>query len=243
MKNLFKRLLPQILQVKIRDIKIYFGAFSLQSYSQEGEDMILRRLFEGQKSGFYIDVGAHHPFRFSNTCFFYKLGWRGINIDAMPDSMKIFDKFRPRDINIESPVSAEKKILNYYMFNEPALNGFDKKLSEIRDGIQQYKIERIIPLQTKRLDELLDEYLPKKQQIDFLNIDVEGLDFEVLKSNNWSIFQPKVILVEILESSLEDLIKNDISKYLKDYGYEIYAKSFNTVIFKKVNYSHLSDKS
>lgn len=76
--------------------------------------------------------GAHHPMRFSNTYLFYKKGWNGINIDAMPDSMKPFNKFRPRDINIEKPVSGKKQVLTYYAFNESALNGFSKELSEER---------------------------------------------------------------------------------------------------------------
>ena len=116
--------------------KIYF----IRSYSQEGEDMILRRLFEGENLGFYIDVGAHHPKRFSNTFMFYKKGWNGINIDAMPSSMKAFDKARPRDTNLEIPVSNKKELLTYYMFNEPALNGVSKNLTEERSGVNQYKV-------------------------------------------------------------------------------------------------------
>ena len=70
-------------------------------YSQNGEDLILNRFLENKKNGFYIDIGAHHPIRFSNTYLFYKKGWRGINIDAMPGSMDLFNKIRSRDINIE----------------------------------------------------------------------------------------------------------------------------------------------
>ena len=95
----------------------YFDGYSKKSYSQEGEDMILQRLFEKQKTGFYVDVGAHHPRRFSNTYFFYKKGWCGINIDAMPNSMKRFNRSRPRDINIEKAISENEKILKYYGFN------------------------------------------------------------------------------------------------------------------------------
>ena len=58
------------------------------SFSQEGEDLVLARIFEGKKNGFYVDIGAHHPTRFSNTHYFYRRGWSGINIDAMPGSMK-----------------------------------------------------------------------------------------------------------------------------------------------------------
>ncbi|MFT7246563.1 MAG: hypothetical protein ACI82A_003940, partial [Candidatus Azotimanducaceae bacterium] len=71
-----------------------------RSWSQEGEDQILRRIFEQQSTGFYVDVGAHHPKRFSNTFLFYKLGWQGINIDAMPGSMALFNRERSRDLNL-----------------------------------------------------------------------------------------------------------------------------------------------
>src|SRR5581483_8094739 len=85
-------------------------------YSQEGEDLLLARLFDGQKKGFYVDVGAHHPFRFSNTYLLYLNGWRGINIDAMPGSMAAFRKLRPRDINIECMVSQDPRPLRFFQY-------------------------------------------------------------------------------------------------------------------------------
>ncbi len=82
----------------------------------------MSRYFENKKTtGFYVDVGAHHPLRFSNTYKFYKRGWHGINIDAMPGSMDLFNRLRHRDINLERAVSDSKQILTYYAFNEPAL--------------------------------------------------------------------------------------------------------------------------
>lgn len=204
------------------------------SYSQEGEDMILRRIFEKLPSGFYVDVGAHHPMRFSNTYFFYKAGWHGINIDAMPGSMKLFRKYRPRDINIEAPVSRESKELTYYVFNEPALNGFDYQLSRERDTNNTlYKIERTIKLKTKTLSELLDEHLPTNQKIEFLSIDVEGLDLEVLRSNDWNKYRPEVVLVEVLQSSLSELEVSDVNKFMISHDYEPYAKAVNTIIYKQ----------
>src|SRR5437868_6288327 len=77
----------------------------VMSYSQDGEDLVLSRFLSSENKGFYVDVGAHHPTRFSNTYFFYKKGWRGINIDAMPGSMIAFDKMRPRDTNVEAAIS------------------------------------------------------------------------------------------------------------------------------------------
>src|SRR3989339_30832 len=239
LKKLIKSLLPKSLKEKIVDVKNnYFDGYALKSYSQEGEDMILRRLFEQQPNGFYVDVGAHHPKRFSNTYFFYKTGWRGINIDAMPNSMELFNKIRPRDINIEKPVSDKKEILTYYAFNEPALNGFSKELSQ--EYINLNKSFHIIftkEIESVTLEEILNKYLPKNQEIDFLSIDVEGLDFMVLKSNDFEKYQPKVILMEILDSSLYEIQNSEITIFLKNQGYSIFAKTINTVLFIRSNFN------
>ena len=233
MKTILKKVLPKrLIELLVVLRGSYFDGYALRSYSQEGEDMILRRVFEQQYSGFYVDVGAHHPKRFSNTYFFYKRGWSGINIDAMPGSMKFFEKIRPRDINIEKPISNKKRILTYYAFNEPALNGFSKELSEARDKKNNYKIEFTKDLETCTLENLLDEHLPTGQVIDFLSIDVEGLDFDVLKSINLKKYRPRVVLVEILGSSLSDMRQEEIFKFLEHWNYFVFAKAVNTVIFK-----------
>jgi len=227
--------LQKKIQVALKKVRNDYGVFSFKSYSQEGEDMILRRLFETQQTGFYIDVGAHHPKRFSNTYFFYKKGWQGINIDAMPGSMEIFKKLRPRDINIEKAISDRNQVLTYYAFNEPALNGFSKELSEERDGHNEYKIIFKADLETAPLSEILDIYLPENQNIDFMSIDVEGFDLMVLKSNDWEKFSPKFVVVEILESSLNEIETSEITRFLKQFSYIIYAKCVNTVFFKLVD--------
>jgi len=186
LKKMFKFILPiSAINKSIKFKNNYFDGYSLKSYSQEGEDMILRRLFDKQQTGFYVDVGAHHPMRFSNTYFFYKKGWEGINIDAMPGCMKLFNKMRHRDINIEKPISNKKQVLTYYAFNEPALNGFSKELSQERAEKDNYFIEFTKDIETSTLEEVLNINLPKDKEIDFLSIDVEGLDFMVLKSNNF----------------------------------------------------------
>lgn len=104
-KSVVKSLLPRALYEALRDYKnLYITRYATKSYAQEGEDLLLRRIFEHKHNGFYVDIGAHHPFRFSNTYLLYKRGWRGINVDAMPGSIKLFAKFRPRDVNLECGV-------------------------------------------------------------------------------------------------------------------------------------------
>ncbi|MDX9799068.1 MAG: hypothetical protein RBT05_09445 [Bacteroidales bacterium] len=85
--------------------KTNFMGFGSISFSQEGEDMLLSKLFELNEKGFFVDIGAHHPIRFSNTYKLYLKGWRGINIDAMPNSMDLFKKYRSEDINLEIPIA------------------------------------------------------------------------------------------------------------------------------------------
>lgn len=203
------------------------------SYSQDGEDIVIAELFKDKLEGFYVDVGAHHPQRFSNTYYFYLKGWSGINIDAMPGSMKIFDDLRSRDINLEIPISDKSEILTYYEFDEPALNSFSLPLSQERITTSNYKIVAETQLKTHTLAEVLDKYLPPKQTIDFLSIDVEGLDYQVVSSNNWDKYKPKVILVEDLElSSLKNINTSKVCLFLEERGYVLLAKTMRTLIFR-----------
>lgn len=213
--------------------------FGIGSYSQEGEDILLKRIFEYRNindGGFYVDVGAHHPMRFSNTYFFYKRGWSGINIDATPQSMFAFNEIRERDINLEFAISDTEEKLTYYMFNEPALNSFDKELSMTRNQMQNYNIIQKKEIITIRLDQILDQYLPINQEIDFLSIDVEGLDFQVLKSNNWNKYRPKVVLVEVLSKNIDAMMNSEIYIYMKNLNYTYYAKTVGTHFFMREDF-------
>jgi len=210
-----------------------------KSYSQEGEDLILKRLFEKKPHGFFVDVGAHHPKRFSNTYLLYKKGWTGINIDPMPGSMKCFNSVRKKDINLEFGVGLKEEILDYYVFNDPALNGFSSEISEKRSNDNSiFKIEKKIQVNTYRLSTILDTYLPKNQVIDLLTIDVEGMDLEVLKSNDWDAYKPRYIIIEILSLNFSHIKEDEIYDFLTDHNYVIFAKTVNSVIFKK---SHSSE--
>lgn len=199
-------------------------------YSQNGEDLILDRLLEGQHEGFYVDVGAHHPLRFSNTYMFYLRGWQGINVDAEPGSMRAFRKYRIRDINVECGVAANRGKLTYYRFNESALNTFDLNEALLKDR-PPYKLVEQLDLTVRRLDDLLAEYLPHGQKIDFLTIDVEGKDFEVLNSNDWMRFRPRFIITETLRTDILSLKDCPVVQLLLSKGYRPIAKSYDTTFF------------
>jgi FkbM family methyltransferase len=195
--------------------------------------MILRRLFEGQIQGFYVDVGAHHPRRFSNTHLFYTMGWRGINIDALPGTIQRFRKARPRDVSLEKAVSDRKEVATFYVFSEPALSGLSEPLSRKRDNDGDYQITTQSQVTTEPLREILEKYLPPGQRIDFLSVDVEGYDLRVLKSNDWAKFRPRVVLVESLETTLETILESDVYRLMKSEKYTLLAKSLSTLIFRE----------
>lgn len=212
--------------------RLLIGPHVQKSYSQEGEDMILRRIFDGRSSGLYVDVGAHHPKRFSNTHNFYLNGWRGINIEPNPDARSIFSTVRKHDVNLQLGVSDVAGTLTYYLFDEPALNTFDEVVVKQRLSNTRYKVVSKASVPVMRLDHIFIQYLPKNVSIDFLTIDVEGFDYSVLKSNDWQRFRPKIVLVEELGRSLEEIMAGEIFTFMKENKYSLIAKTFNTLFFE-----------
>lgn len=139
--------------------------------------------------------------------------------------------FRPKDINIHAGVG-KPEIKKYYMFNEPALNTFDENLAYKRHGLNDYKIIDIIKIKKQPLSTILDIYIKCNQTIDFMSIDCEGYDLEVLKSNNWNKYRPNVLLVEIIPSnSIIEINNHEITKFLESQNYTLFSKLFNTCIF------------
>lgn len=202
------------------------------SYSQEGEDIILARMLPGVVNGFYIDVGAHHPFRFSNTYLFYLRGWKGINIDASPGSMALFDRYRPRDINIEALVGVGDELVKLYVFDEPALNTASKEVMNDRlVNAPSYKLSRELDLPTRSLASILTDVVPEETQITFLSIDVEGLELEILESNDWDRFRPGIILVEQLDCDLSQAMFHSTTRFLSKKCYSLIYKTIHTAFF------------
>lgn len=205
-----------------------------KSYAQSGEDVALASFYEHLKGykGFYVDVGAHHPVRFSNTLYFYRKGWRGINLDAMPGSMLPFKWFRWRDINMETGIGPKEGSLTFFCFNEPALNTFDESLARNRDTGTPYRIVKKVDVPVQPLRKVFADYLPKNQQIDFLSLDVEGFDLAVLKSNDWEMYKPLFIVVEITTNSISNLYESEIHVYLASKGYEPVCVLKRSCIYK-----------
>jgi len=194
--------------------------------------MILRKIFYKKQNGFYVDIGAYHPKKSSNTYHFYKNGWSGINIDAMPGSMKIFKQLRPRDINVECPIGKDNELIRFYEFEDKALSGFEsEKLKNKDQSKPQNVIKRIHELKSKSLNSILDSYLPIDQKIDFMSIDVEGNEMSILEGFDFVKYTPSFILVEIWNYEMVNNFSNPVDSLLKIEGYFPIAKTINTVFY------------
>lgn len=200
------------------------------SFAEQGEDLILDRMFIGQDRGIYVDVGAHHPRRLSNTHMLYRRGWRGVNIDATPGSMAWFRRLRPRDVNLELGVTAEASEREFFVFNEPALNTFDaaRARSLVRPP---YFIKAIHKVPCKPLSTILREQ--SIGEIDLLTIDAEGFDYEVLQTVDWTVSRPRVVLTEQHSNDLAAVMESDVYKFMAARGYRIAAKTHNTVFYAR----------
>ncbi len=237
MRTLTRLWIPQGLKKSFQRILLGYDSYA-PSFSSAGEDMILRHIIGSDKQdGFYVDVGAYHPVLFSNTYFFYLYGWRGINIEARPGSRRLFDKLRSRDINLEVGVSSERGEMIYYLIDDDStMNSFSRDFLEHLGMLGEVKRE--IPVRVFPLAELLEENLPEGQAIDFMNVDVEGHDLEVLKSNDWERFRPRFVVVEDKETDVE---KSGIVSLMRGHDYEVCVQ--NVIILGKVNEYILVDQS
>jgi FkbM family methyltransferase len=199
-----------------------------RSFAQEGEDLVLARIFGGQREGIYVDVGAHHPRRFSNTCMLYRRGWHGVNIDATPGSMRLFALHRPRDLNLELGVAATDGTLDFHVFDEPALNTFDRVRANQLDK-PPYRMVEVRKVACRPLSSILREH--SIGPIDLLTVDVEGLDEQVLATLDWEASQPRVVLTEHFSRDLGAILSSSAHEEMTARGYHLIAKTFNSVFY------------
>jgi len=233
LKQVICRILPQRCFVFLYKILRKERRFGTISFAQEGEDRVLQRFLCDQKKGFFVDVGAYHPFRFSNTYTFYRSGWNGINIDANQDAIALFNKFRPLDINVCAVIGLGKTRMTYVQFKEGALNTCSPNLAMEYEQKSGHIVTKRSMVQPVQLRDVLNEHMPPGKEFSFLSVDVEGLDLEVLQSNDWDSYRPLLVLVEVLGvQTLNDVETTPIWKYMKDKGYFCAAKTFNTLFFK-----------
>ena len=203
------------------------------SYSQGGIDLLLNYIFRNKKNGFYIDIGCNHPIKNNNTYLFYKKGWSGINIDLDKKNIDLFKLFRPRDKNINCAISSSDTEQNLFFYHDKSpIN----TISKLAASYQNAKVKEIRKIKTQTLNSILDNLNLENKQIDFISLDVEGHEFEVMKGLDLKKYKPQIIVLEYLDLTLKQLeIKNlNINNILKSQIY-LYLIEQN---FSLVNWLH-----
>ena len=192
----FIKELPSYLNRKFKSKKI--------SYSLTSIDLIVDYIFK-KNNGIYIDVGCNHPVYNNNTYLLSKKGWQGINIDIDKKSVQLFDLFRKKDLNINLAVSSKKTELEYINFHEKS----PINMIKTNQNRNLHSLEKTKKIKSDTLDSIIEKSQFKDKKIDFVSIDVEGHELEVIKGFNLKKYKPSIIVIEFLDKNLKKIeIKN-----------------------------------
>jgi FkbM family methyltransferase len=194
--------------------------YATVSYSQTGEDRLIESLLGDTQAGFFVDVGAHHPERFSNTLGLYKKGWTGISIDANRELIARHRKLRRRDTAVAAVVSDQPGDITFTEFDEPAIASVSPDhISEYVD-VHGHRITRQTKSTSVTLNEILESH-SVQARFDLLTIDVEGHDLEVLSSLDLAKYRPYLIVIEMYDFDLESPLSHGVCRHLNHYGYHM----------------------
>ena len=197
--NIFYFVFPK----RLSDFISYIGGlrhFKI-SYSQSGEDLILLKYLKYKKieKGKYLDIGAFHPRWLSNTHLLHKNGFSGFVVDLDEDRLKWFKFSRGDRVKTFCGAVSNKfgKYIKVYKFkNKSPFSLIDTtsfkfaKRQSLKGSIKRkYEIKKIKNYH-------INEIFKSVGKINVLNIDIEGKDFEVLRSSNLKIINPEIILIE-----------------------------------------------
>jgi len=246
MLSTIKKIVPAKVKEQFKTIVHQFvkPPYVEQSYAQAGEDRILNYLFStmGIEKPSYLDIGANLPKMFNNTFLFYERGGAGVCVEADPALFDDLSKVRERDKCLNIGITFDnRKEADFYVFPIPALNTLSKEEAEFRAENGSYKIEKIIKIPLKTINEVLEENFEKTP--DLISIDVEGIDLQILKSLDFDKYRPLVICVETITYSENRTEKKivEILDFVTSKGYFVYADTHINTIF--VNEEKFNDQS
>lgn len=231
MRSLLKKYLPAKAKNWLRANQPLFS-LRKYSYSQCGEDLIIAfalELMHGSRPIRYLDIGANHPFYLSNTALFYLAGGQGILVEPDPYYAKLLSKKRPRDTVLQCGVhfSGEPKA-EFFVMDSPTLNTFSRHDME-RYVVMGHHHTDTLSVNLKNINVVLE----LSGNLDFVNLDIEGLDKAILEMVDWKKYRPSCICVETLkyETQQEPQKLNDIINLMLANDYILYADTFINSIF------------
>jgi FkbM family methyltransferase len=203
------------------------------SYAQNFEDVMLDRVFKTKTNGFYIDVGAADPTNLSVTKWFYDNGWRGINIEPVSEFFDLLERDRPRDINLNCGAGSANGEMRFHEYPVKEWSTFDLQTQAPAKGPDETIREIVAAVKT--LNDIIEENAAE-QPIDFLKIDVEGWEEQVLRGIDFGKHRPTVVLIEAIDRDTGEQISAASEKLLAEAGYLfVYFDGINKFFLKKEN--------
>ena len=208
------------------------------AYSHWGVDLIITKLLNSKNKGIYIDVGCHHPFLNNHSYLLYKSGWVGINIDIDYNSIDMFNFFRKKDVNIQTAVTDHKGEVDLFFYhNRAAKNTISK---EFGSGAKEKK-----KINSDTLNNIIENSKFKNSKIDFVSIDVEGNEMNVLNGFNLKKYKPKLILLEFIlpnkkefyEKDINEITNSEVYKFLIKNEYKLINWNHDDLLFMRLDYS------
>jgi FkbM family methyltransferase len=201
------------------------------SYSQFGEDLVVHNHFGsmGHTSGLFIDVGAYHPFKLSNTKLLSSFGWRGVNIDCDPEKIARFEKQRPHDHNVCAAVSDTAEDLVWLHYAEDTTDRLAMGGEQNLISPQGEPPLKSTPVKTMTLTQILDASPFGGNHFHYLNIDCEGHDLAVLQGLDFRRYAPDLITIE----ALSETARANLTSFLEPLGYRLTDSVRLTLFFKK----------
>jgi hypothetical protein len=201
-------------------------------YSQWGEDLFIQKYFKDKIKGFYLDIGCFHPIMYSNTFLLFNKGWSGINIDLNQTSIDLFDIMRPKDYNICAAISNTSQSCDlFFDHNFSPVNTIEQSFYEESDKKVAFKKLIKKKIITKKFDDVVKK-IPKLPKINFLNIDCEGHDYNILSSIDLNRYSPELICIETHKTD-NKIHNKDIIKLLNHYKYKIFKRCGPSSLFIK----------
>lgn len=210
------------------------------SFAQAGEDRAIKFLFNsmGINQITYLEIGTNNPIDINNSYLFYLGGSRGVCVEPNPTLISKIKKHRPEDTCLNVGISPDGKegLLDFYIFDEgdseKGLSTFSAKQAAHVEQTTHIRIAEVKKIPVIPINNIFEEYFPDKAP-QFLSLDVEGLDLEILKSIDYSKYRPVVICVESVDFTI-DHKKNkntELIEFMESQGYFVYADTGINSIF------------
>lgn len=211
--------------------RIFRRLFSWRrTFSQFGEDSIVEHLFPSRMNGRYLDIGCYHPYKYSNTANLYSRGWSGVNVDANPYVIDTFNKSRSRDTNLNFIIGTKKDNDFWILNKRSAENTSSLALAEVTARAHGIELPQPIKVNVASLAEIMDEHFQTKPP-EYLNIDAEASDLEVLKSGDWTLSRPSLVSVEDGAFLFDEPLNSDIYRFMRSVNYCMYSRCHATSFF------------